>query len=116
MIDKHGGRRELGLDTRAWKRARGQIRGQTQSFQAIQAAYLFTVGHRKSGTLPGLAHRIGVPAATLAATVKAYNDGITGGAGDPAHKAADMCAPIEQGPFYAIDISIRNSSAYPASG
>jgi 3-oxo-5alpha-steroid 4-dehydrogenase len=33
-----------------------------------------------------------------------------------AHKAADLCSPIEQGPFYAIDISIKNSPAFPAPG
>ena len=27
-----------------------------------------------------------------------------------------MCSPIEQGPFFAIDISIKNSPAYPAPG
>jgi 3-oxo-5alpha-steroid 4-dehydrogenase len=80
------------------------------------AAYLFTAGHKKSSTIEGLAHKIGVPAAALAQTVAAYNDGIHSGAGDPHHKAADMCSPVEQGPFFAIDISIKNSPAYPAAG
>jgi 3-oxo-5alpha-steroid 4-dehydrogenase len=116
MIQKHGGRGFLILDAPIWRRARGQIRGQTQSFQAVQAAYLFTVGHQRSATLAGLAGKIGVPGAALAATVQAYNDGITGGTGDPAHKAAALCAPVAEGPYYAIDISIKNSAVYPAPG
>jgi 3-oxo-5alpha-steroid 4-dehydrogenase len=116
MVDKHGGRGFLIVDAAIWRRARRQIRYQTQSFQKIQAAYLFTVGHQKGGTLGELAARIGVPAEALVATVSAYNDGIASGAGDPAHKAPDLCAPLQVGPFYAIDISIKNSPAFPAPG
>jgi 3-oxo-5alpha-steroid 4-dehydrogenase len=57
-----------------------------------------------------------VPVAALAQTVAAYNDGMHSGAGDPYHKAPDMCSPIEQAPFFAIDISIKNSPAFPAPG
>jgi 3-oxo-5alpha-steroid 4-dehydrogenase len=57
-----------------------------------------------------------VSAAGLRETVEAYNEGITSGKGDPAHKAADMCAPITQGPFYGVDISVRPSLAYFVPG
>jgi 3-oxo-5alpha-steroid 4-dehydrogenase len=116
MIDEHGGRGFLVLDANSWTMARRQIRSQTLSFQRIMAGYLFTVGHKKADTIEGLAHKIGVPAAALAQTIAAYNAGIHSGAGDPHHKAADMCSPIEQGPFLAIDISIKNSPAFPAPG
>jgi 3-oxo-5alpha-steroid 4-dehydrogenase len=116
LIDEHGGRGYLVLDANIWTKARRQIRSQTLIFQRAMAAYLFTIGHKKAGTLAGLATKIGVPADALAQTVAAYNDGIHSGAGDPHHKAADMCSPIEQGPFFAIDISIKNSPAYPAPG
>jgi 3-oxo-5alpha-steroid 4-dehydrogenase len=116
MIDEHGGRGYLVLDANSWTKARRQIRSQTLTYQRVMAAYLFTVGHKKAGTVEGLAHKIGVPAAAMAQTVAAYNDGIHSGAGDPHHKAADMCSPVEQGPFFAIDISIKNSPAYPAAG
>jgi len=116
MISEHGGKGHLVLDANIWTKARRQISSQTLSFQLAQCAYLFSVGHKKAGSLEELARKIGVPAESLTQTVKAYNDGIHSGAGDPHHKLADMCAPIEQGPFYAIDISIKNSPAYPASG
>ena len=116
MIDSHHGKGFLVLDANIWTKARRQIPAQTLTFQRLMAGYLFTAGHKKARTLTQLAGKIGVPAAALARTVAAYNDGIHSGAGDPAHKAADMCSPIEQGPFYAIDISIKNSPAYPAPG
>jgi 3-oxo-5alpha-steroid 4-dehydrogenase len=116
MVDRHGGRGFLVVDAVIWRKARRQIRYQTQSFQKIQAAYLFSVGHQKGGTLGELAARIGVPAEALVATVSAYNDGVATGDGDPAHKAPELCTPLQVGPFYAIDISIKNSPAFPAPG
>lgn len=116
MVDRHGGRGFLIADSETWKKARAQIGRQTQSFQKIQAAYLFSTGHQKAGTMGELAARIGVPEEALAATVAAYNDGVASGAGDPAHKAPELCTPIQVGPFYAIDISIKNAAAYPAPG
>ncbi len=116
MIDKHGGRGFLIVDAAIWRKARGQIWSQTQPFQKIQAAYLFSAGHKKAGTLGELADLIGVPAEALLATVGAYNDGVATGAGDPAHKAPELCTPLQVGPFYAIDISIKNSRAFPAPG
>ncbi len=116
MVDRHGGRGFLIVDAAIWARARGQIRRQMQAFQKIQAAYLFTAGHRKAGTLGELAARIGVPADALVATVSAYNDGVESAAGDPARKAPKLCTPLQIGPFYAIDISIKNSRVFPAPG
>jgi 3-oxo-5alpha-steroid 4-dehydrogenase len=116
MVDEHGSRGHLVVDADTWTRSRRQLREQSQIFQLAQAAYLFTVGHRKADSLTALAAKIGVPADALVRTVDAYNDGIRGGAGDPFHKAADLCSPIEQGPFFAIDISIKNAPAFPAPG
>ncbi|HVW44614.1 MAG TPA: FAD-binding protein [Amycolatopsis sp.] len=116
MIREHGGRGFLVLDARQWKKARRQLRTQTQPFQQAMAAYVFTLGHVKAPTLEALADKIGVPAPALTDTVSAYNTGITSGAGDPAHKAAEVCSPVTEGPFYAVDISIKNSPAFPAPG
>jgi 3-oxo-5alpha-steroid 4-dehydrogenase len=116
MIEQHGGRGNLILDANTWAKARRQIPCQTMFFQRLQAAYLFTFGHTKARTLEQLARKIEVPADALLRTIKAYNDGIRSGAGDPHHKDANLCSPLEQCPFYAIDISIKNSPAYPAPG
>ncbi|MCU1656049.1 MAG: 3-oxo-5-alpha-steroid 4-dehydrogenase, partial [Pseudonocardiales bacterium] len=116
MITQHDAKGWLVLDSRQWKKARGQIKDQTELFQRVQAMYLFTKGHVKADTLEELAAKTGVNPTGLIDTVNAYTEGLKSGAGDPAHKGADMCSPIEQGLFYAIDISIKNAAAYPAPG
>jgi 3-oxo-5alpha-steroid 4-dehydrogenase len=115
LIHKHGGRGYLILDHEIWTKARGQIRTQTQPFQAAQLLYVFTIGHQKASTLAGLAKKIGVPSESLANTVSAYNAGIAAGA-DPGHKALELSTPVQKGPFYAVDISIKNAPFYPAPG
>jgi len=116
MVTEHGARGFLILDSKQWKKAREQLKTQTQIFQRLQLYYLFTTGHRKAGSLERLAEKIGVPADAMLETIRAYNEGIKSGNGDPFHKAEDLCSPIETAPFYAIDISVKNSMAFPTPG
>lgn len=116
MIDEHNGRGFLVMDADTWRRARAQVPHQTQSFQTAQCAYLFSIGHKKAATLEALAKKLGIDADGLLETISAYNQGVRSGEGDPGHKALELCSPIERGPFYAIDISTKNSFAYPAPG
>ena len=116
MIREHDGNGRLVLDSRQWKKARSQIIDQTLLFQRVMAFWMFTKGHAKAASLAELARKTGVSPTGLAETVSAYNEGIRSGAGDPAKKAADLCTPVEHAPFYAIDISIKNSRMYPAAG
>jgi 3-oxo-5alpha-steroid 4-dehydrogenase len=116
MITEHRGQGFLILDDRSWKKARGQIRNQSrQAFQIPQSVYLFTAGNQKADTLEALARKIGVPADGLERTLREYNEGIRSGQGDPAHKSAALCSPIEQGPFRAVKISVENSPLFPAT-
>ena len=116
MIRQFGGKGFLVVDADIWKRARSQGMEQTESILRLQLATLFTFGHRKAETLAGLAHKLGVSASGLAATVGAYNDAIASGAADPGHKASELCAPILRAPFYGIDMSVRPSLTYPVPG
>ncbi|MCK0516701.1 FAD-binding protein [Williamsia sp. DF01-3] len=116
MVTEHGGKGYLIADSAIWRRARAQVRTQTLLFQRAQLASVFTTGHRKANSLSELADKLGISASGLAASVAEYNDAIASGTGDPAHKAAQMCAPIEEGPFYGIDISLRESLAYFVPG
>lgn len=116
MVHDYGGRGFLVLDSTSWKRARRQIAEQTLPFQAAQARYVLTIGHRRADSLDALARKLGVSSDGLERTVTAYNDGQRTGAGDPAHKAPDLCRPLEDAPFYGVDISVKNSPAYPAPG
>jgi len=116
MVTEHDSRGFLILDSRQWKKAKGQLKTQTQLFQKLQAYYLFTMGHKKAGSLEELARKIGVPADAMLEPIRAYNEGIQSGAGDPYHKAEDLCSPVSEAPFYAIDISVKNAMAFPTPG
>ncbi|MCV7154774.1 FAD-binding protein [Mycolicibacterium pyrenivorans] len=109
MIRQFGGKGFLIVDSAIWKRAKAQLSTQTLAFQKAQTAAVFTTGHRVAPTLPKLAEKLGVSVTGLLKTVEAYNQAIATGAEDPAHKAADLCTPIKQGPFYGVDISVRRA-------
>jgi 3-oxo-5alpha-steroid 4-dehydrogenase len=116
MVHHFGGKGFLVVDSVIWKRARAQLWDQTPALQRPVPAWVFTLGHRKAATLTELAVKLGISPSGLEETVEAYNTGIITGAGDPAHKAADMCTPIQHGPFYGVDISIRRTGPYLSPG
>jgi 3-oxo-5alpha-steroid 4-dehydrogenase len=116
MVRGHGAVGHLVLDARQWRKARRQIRTQANTFQLLQLAYLYTIGHRKGRDLAALAMKMGVPAAALESTVTAYNAGILSGSGDPAYKAPELSTTILSGPYFSIDVSVSNSPFYPAPG
>jgi 3-oxo-5alpha-steroid 4-dehydrogenase len=103
-------------DAATWRKIRTQIKDQTQIFQRLQLMYLLTIGHKKAGTVEALAGKNGIDAVGLRRTIDAYNHGIRGGAGDPGHKDASLCPPMERGPFYSINISADSSMFYPIPG
>jgi 3-oxo-5alpha-steroid 4-dehydrogenase len=116
MVREFGSRGFLIVDASLWRRARAEIVDQTLLFQRAQLAWVFSVGHRKAASLPELAAKLGIAAPGLMDTVRDYNEAIAAGQDDPVRKAANLCSPISQGPFYGVDISIRPSLAYPAPG
>ncbi|MCX2931278.1 FAD-binding protein [Mycobacterium sp. CVI_P3] len=109
MIRDYSGKGFLVLDSRMWDRAKSQFFSQTQLFQRAMMAPVFAGAHRKADTLAGLAAKLGVSQTGLSATVDAYNAAIRDGREDPLHKAAEVCTPIQQPPFYGIDISLKPS-------
>lgn len=115
MMREFGGSGWAVFDADNWKKARKQVRSQMQIFQKLQAMYLFTIGRKKASTLEALAKKTGVDAAGLRETVAAYNAGIAAGE-DPAHKAIELCHPVEKAPFYAFNISVKNAPFFPIPG
>ena len=116
MVRKHEGKGWLILDAEQWRKARRQIRHQTNAFQLAQLLYLYTVGHRKSRNLIALARKTAIPFHALESTVNAYNSGVLYGKGDPSKKASELSSAIRTKPYFAINVSIKNSPFYPAPG
>jgi 3-oxo-5alpha-steroid 4-dehydrogenase len=111
MIRHFGGKGFLITDSQIWRRARSQLLSHTQLFQRATMAPVFAVAHRKAATLAALAEKLGVSETGLIDSVTAYNEAIAAGREDPMHKAADLCTPILQPPFYGVDISLKSSPA-----
>jgi 3-oxo-5alpha-steroid 4-dehydrogenase len=77
-------------------------------------------GTKKASTLQALAKKCGMhPDNDLAQTITAYNAGVAAGK-DPLGKRNENMGPINNGPYYAINMSLRNkwnmSSGMPYGG
>ncbi|GLY66559.1 FAD-binding protein [Amycolatopsis taiwanensis] len=100
------------IDQRILDAAKSQLAGQTLWFQRWQANYLFTVGHLKAGNIEELATRTGIDPAGLRRTLDTYNADARSGK-DRMGKDAEHVHPLERGPFYAFDCSLRTQRGFP---
>lgn len=64
--------------------------------------------YQKAPTVKALAQKLGFDAATLKATIDTYNRAARGEVDDPFEKDPTDMKPLEQGPFYAMDISVAS--------
>lgn len=103
----------LVVDARMLADAKRQVPEQTLWFQRLQTTYLFSVGHKKGATVEELARRAGIDPVGLAGTIDRYNDDRRAGRRDAMGKDQAHVTPLVDGPFYAIDCSIRIQAGFP---
>ena len=101
------------IDSRMLADAKRQVPEQTLWFQRLQTTYLFSVGHKKGATAEELARRTGIDPVGLARTLGQYNDDRRAGRPDAMGKDPAHVTPLVDGPFYAIDCSIRIQAGFP---
>ena len=89
-----------------WKR----LMAETIMFQRLTSLYLLTVGNTKARSIEDLGRKLGM--SQLASTIATYNEGAAKGE-DAFRKSAKVLRPVEKGPFYAMDVSIRRNPFYP---
>ncbi|MGH8461960.1 MAG: FAD-binding protein [Stenotrophobium sp.] len=112
MCENHDGRAWLVLDSRLRKAAfREAFFGGLWAFQSIPAIFLMLFAPRAK-TPEQLADKLGMPPAALRATVDAYNTAARGDAKDTLGKATPMMQALDQGPYYAFEIS-AHSKTFP---
>lgn len=117
LIKEHDGKGFLVMDSNIWKKAKERMSTECQPFQKLQVMFLMSpLGHLKAKSLKSLANKAGIDYEGLQETINGYNAGIRSTEGDPRKKAADMSSVIDERPYYAIDISIKNKFAYPTPG
>lgn len=109
LMEEQGGQAWLVLDAALRKKAlREALFGGYWWFQTVPALALMLLGIRKGKSLQQLAAATGMQPENLRQAVLANNAAASGHAPDPFGKSADGRQALEQGPFYACDISVGN--------
>ena len=109
LMEEQGGRAWLVLDAPLRKKAlREALFGGYWWFQTVPALALMLLKVRKGKRLGDLAQITGMDAAALQASVQANNAAARGETGDAFGKSRGGRQVLEQGPFYACDISVGN--------
>jgi 3-oxo-5alpha-steroid 4-dehydrogenase len=112
MCENHEGRAWLILDKKLRKMAFHEaFTGGLWAFQSIPAIFLMLFAPRAK-TPEALAEKLGMPTAALRSTVDHYNAVANGQAKDALGKVPTMMLPVDQGPYYAFEIS-ANSKTFP---
>ncbi|KRW58443.1 FAD-binding protein [Pseudomonas sp. TTU2014-080ASC] len=115
MCEDHGGEGWLILDRKLRRQALWEtLKGGYWWFQTVPALMLMWQA-RKGRTLSELAAATGMDPEQLEAEVSRYNLAARGKAAEPFGKSAGNCQVLDQGPFYACDISVGNA-VFPMSG
>ncbi|WCM49663.1 FAD-binding protein [Pseudomonas sp. WJP1] len=109
LCEEQGGKAWLVLDARL----RGQSIKQALFagywwFQSLPALLLMLRGVRKGQSIEQLAQVTGMRADVLRGSLLAYNAAARGDAEDAFGKSRDSRQVLDQGPFYACDISVGN--------
>lgn len=110
---QEGAKAYLVVDSRVLEEAKRQLPSQTLWFQRLQATYLFTVGNHKGGQLEEAARRAGIDPDGLRRTIEDYNADARAGVPDRMGKDGDHVHPLERGPYYVFDCSLRAQRGYP---
>lgn len=114
MCEEQAGRAFLIIDHALRRETLKQIwpPGKIWGFQMLPALLLLFLNAKKSATLEGLAAQLGMDAGTLTHTASAYRLAAHGQQADAFRKAKEFLSPLEEGPFYGMDISV-NSPLFP---
>lgn len=112
MCDHNDGRAWLIIDAKLRSSAlREAAFGGLWFFQGIPSLVLMLMSPRAK-TPEALAAKIGLPAQALRETLDQYNAAIHSGTTDALGKSESMRQALEQGPYYALDIS-ADSKLFP---
>lgn len=109
VMATEGKRAYLIMDQRLLDQCKRAARPGNMPWHAWLPARLFLNGSAVRGnTLADLAQRCGFEPGSLRQSLDTYNAGVRSGT-DAFGKATKYMQPLDQGPFYAIDISVSNT-------
>ncbi|BAN50099.1 FAD-binding protein [Metapseudomonas resinovorans] len=109
MVEEQGGRAILILNRALMKEAFAQVGpGKVWAFQRLPALLNMLCNARRGDSLAQLAERVGLPLVNLQRTLATYNAAARGECADELGKSAGLLASLEQGPWYAMDLSFAS--------
>ena len=113
MVEEQGGRAILILDRALLRESLRQVGpGKVWSFQRLPVLLNLLFNRRRGDTPAALARAIGVPAQSLQHTLEEYSRAARGEHTDAFGKSAAMLADLDDGPWYALDLSF-DSKLFP---
>ncbi|MCY1427518.1 flavocytochrome c [compost metagenome] len=113
MVEEHGGRAILILNKALLRESLRQVGpGKVWSFQRLPVLLNLLFNCRRGDSPEALAEAIGVSPATLRQTLDDYGRAARGECADAFGKSSAMLADLDQGPWYALDLSF-DSKLYP---
>ncbi len=114
MCEEQDGRALLIIDSKLRRETLKQILppGKIWAFQMLPALLNIFLNAKKAATVEGLAVQLGMDVRTLKLTIDEYNRAARGQQQDAFRKAKEFMSPLEEGPFYCMDVSV-DSQLFP---
>ncbi|WP_160288036.1 FAD-binding protein [Pseudomonas knackmussii] len=113
MVEENGGRAILILDRTLLRESLRQVGpGKVWSFQRLPVLLNLLFNRRRGDSVEALAEAIGVPVGNLRRTLEEYSRAARGEHTDAFGKSPAMLADLDDGPWYALDLSV-DSQLYP---
>ncbi|SFD18799.1 3-oxo-5alpha-steroid 4-dehydrogenase [Pseudomonas citronellolis] len=113
MVEEQGGRAILVLDRNLLRESVRQVGpGKVWSFQRLPVLLNLLFNRRRGDTPEQLAQALGMPPANLRRTLEEYGRAARGEHTDAFGKSPAMLADLDDGPWYALDLSF-DSKLYP---
>lgn len=113
MVEEQGGRAILILDRALLRKSLRQVGpGKVWSFQRLPVLLNLLFNRRQGDTPEALARAIGVPPLNLRHTLEEYSRAARGEHTDAFGKSQAMLADMDDGPWYALDLSF-DSKLFP---
>ncbi|KAB0496607.1 FAD-binding protein [Pseudomonas vancouverensis] len=113
MVEEQDGRAILILNRALVREALRQVGpGKVWNFQRLPVLLNLLFNAKRSNTLAGLAKRCKLPPELLRQSVERYSRAARGEMPDAFGKSAAMLADLDQGPWYALDLSF-DSKLFP---
>ena len=113
MCENHNGRGILIINRALRKEAMKQIMpGKAWSFQILPALLSMFMNSKKANTVAQLASVLEMPEGKLSETIRKYSAAARGETADDFGKSDKFLAPLDEGPWYAMDMSV-DCSVFP---